>query len=92
MRRKGAGGHEGRSEDQREPALGGAEDAAVGELRCGEREWSLTGRTLRLVLWLAAHEHEINTVAAERGQLWITWKGGGPNSIDGEVKTRLSGE
>lgn len=69
-----------------------AESLAEGELRCGEQRWTISGRTLRLMLWLAARQQRINEVASERGQLWITWKGNGPHSIDGEVKTRLSGE
>ena len=68
------------------------EEASIGVLRYAGRSWILTGRALRLVLWLAGCQQCINTVAPERGQLWLTWKGGGPNSIDGEVKTRLSGE
>lgn len=67
------------------------EEAETGELSSGGQRWTLTGRALRLILWLAGRQQCINAVASERGQLWITWKGGGPNSIDGEVKTRLSG-
>jgi hypothetical protein len=63
-----------------------------GELRYGELRWPIAGRTLRLMLWLATRQQRINEVASDRGQLWITWKGSGPQSIDGEVKTRLSGE
>jgi hypothetical protein len=69
-----------------------AEQPDVGELRCGTLRWRIYGRTLRLMLWLAARQQQINTVAAQSGQLWITWKGDGPRSIDGEVKTRLLGE
>ncbi len=68
------------------------EAVEIGELSSGGRSWTLSGRALRLILWLAGRQQCINAVASERGQLWITWKGGGPNSIDGEVKTRLSGE
>lgn len=77
------------------PALtdaGPPDDPVNGELRCGEQRWTVTGRTLRLILWLATRQQRINTVASTSGQLWITWKGSGPQSIDGEVKLRLSGE
>lgn len=70
----------------------GAGGSVEGELRCGGLRWPIGGRTLRLMLWLARRQQRINEVASERGQLWITWKGNGPHSIDGEVKTRLSGE
>jgi hypothetical protein len=65
---------------------------AEGELTCGGHRWALSGRVLRLMLWLAARQQPINAVAAESGQLWITWKGSGPRSITGEVKTQLTGE
>jgi len=70
----------------------GATTAMEGELRYGGLRWPIAGRTLRLMLWLATRQQRINEVASECGQLWITWKGSGPQSIDGEVKTRLSGE
>jgi hypothetical protein len=73
-------------------AMAGAATLAEGELRCGGLRWPIAGRTLRLMLWLATRQQRINAVASESGQLWITWKGSGPHSIDGEVKTRLSGE
>lgn len=77
-----------------EPCQGGdaAADAAEGTLCYGGARWPISGRALRLMLWLAAQQQRINTVASERGQLWITWKGNGPHSIDGEVKARLARE
>ncbi len=69
------------------------DDAHIaGELCYGGERRRISGRTLRLMLWLAAQQQRINEVASDRGQLWITWKGDGPQSIDGEVKTRLSAE
>ncbi len=76
----------------RESSEAAGASTAEGELRCGGVHWPIGGRTLRLMLWLAVRQQRINEVASERGQLWITWKGSGPHSIDGEVKTRLSGE
>jgi len=75
-----------------DPGEHGPPGAAEGELWCGGVRWPLRGRALRLILWLATRQGRINEVASESGQLWITWKGNGPRSIDGEVKTRLSGE
>lgn len=63
--------------------------ATTGELRCGGVRLALSGRTLRLVLWLAAHQTRVNETAGESGQLWLTWKGEGLQSVDGEIKTRL---
>jgi hypothetical protein len=60
-----------------------------GELRCGGTRTPLRGRALRLILWLAAHQTRINETAPERGQLWLTWKGAGPHSIDGDIRTPL---
>jgi hypothetical protein len=54
----------------------------------GQRFW-LRGRALRLILWVATHQQQINEVAGERGQLWLTWKGSGPNSIEGNLKVPL---
>lgn len=62
---------------------------AVGHLSVGGVSIAVGGRALRLMIWLADHQQCINSVAANRGQLWLTWKGDGPQSIDGEVKTRL---
>lgn len=60
-----------------------------GELRCGGMRVPLRGRTLRLVLWMAAHQTRINETAPERGQIWLTWKGNGPSAIDGDIRTPL---
>lgn len=59
-------------------------DAAI--LRYRNQRIVLSGRILSQILWLAAHGSTINGVAAESGQLWLTWKGG---SIAGEIRTRL---
>lgn len=64
-------------------------DIGDGELRCAGLRLPLTGRTLRLVVWLAAQQARINATAAERGQLWLTWKGAGPGSISGRIETPL---
>lgn len=61
----------------------------TGELRYEGARLTLRGRALRLMLWLAAHQSRINETAPESGQIWLTWKGDGPRSIDGDIKTRL---
>ena len=60
-----------------------------GELRYGSLRMHLRGRALRLILWLAGHQTRINETAPESGQIWLTWKGEGPQSIDGDIRTRL---
>jgi len=60
-----------------------------GELRCGGARVRVVGRTLRLIAWLAAHQESLNQRAEESGQLWLTWKGDGPHSISGDIRTRL---
>ncbi|HUY77464.1 MAG TPA: hypothetical protein VMV29_11880 [Ktedonobacterales bacterium] len=60
-----------------------------GELRCGQARLRVAGRALRLIAWLATHQERINQCAAESGQLWLTWKGEGPQSISGDIRTRL---
>jgi hypothetical protein len=60
-----------------------------GELRYGSHHVRLRGRALRLILWLAGHQRRINETAPESGQIWLTWKGEGPRSIDGDIRTRL---
>ena len=62
---------------------------AEGELRCGQARLRVGGRALRLIAWLATHQERINQCAAESGQLWLTWKGDGPQSISGDIRTRL---
>ena len=71
--------------------MGDSEQGAEheGELRCGSLRVPLRGRTLRLILWLAGHQARINETAPESGQIWLTWKGEGPRSIDGDIRTRL---
>lgn len=64
-------------------------DRLAGELRCDGHRVPLRGRTLRLILWLAGHQTRINEIAPESGQLWLTWKGNGPRSIDGDIRTRM---
>ncbi len=63
--------------------------AYEGELRCGEQRVRLWGRALRLIIWLAGHQTRINETAPDSGQIWLTWKGDGPRSIDGDIRTRL---
>ncbi len=60
-----------------------------GELRCGGMRFALRGRTLRLIIWMAAHQERINETAPDSGQLWLTWKGNGPHAIDGDIRTPL---
>ncbi len=50
---------------------------------------ALYGRTLRLVLWLAEHQSRLNSLASGAGQLWLTWKGDSPSSIQGDFRTPL---
>jgi hypothetical protein len=79
-------------EERSTDRYGAEDDATEGMLCYGGARWPLSGRALRLMLWLAARQQGINAIASERGQLWITWKGNGPHSIDGEVKARLASE
>jgi hypothetical protein len=67
----------------------GAGKVIEGELRCGGHRVRLRGRALRLIIWLAGHQTRINETAPESGQIWLTWKGDGPHSIDGDIRTRL---
>jgi hypothetical protein len=60
-----------------------------GELRYGGVRVRLRGRALSLILWLAGHQTRINETAPESGQIWLTWKGEGPKSIEGDIRTRL---
>jgi|GEM_PF-1074486 len=68
------------------PRRGRVEEA---DLRCEGMRVTLRGRALRLILWLAAHQSRINESAPESGQIWLTWKGEGPNSITGDIRTKL---
>jgi hypothetical protein len=61
----------------------------VGELCYRGRRIVLRGRALRLIVWLAARQNRLNETAPESGQLWLTWKGEGLRSIDGDIRTRL---
>jgi len=61
----------------------------AGELRYGGARAPITGRALQLIAWLATHQERINQSADESGQLWLTWKGDGPHSISGDIRTRL---
>ena len=63
--------------------------ATQGELRYGQARLPVAGRALHLIAWLAAHQERINQCGAESGQLWLTWKGDGPHSISGDIRTRL---
>lgn len=69
----------------------GAEAPLAGQaiLVVGDRRMPLDGRALRLILWVAARQTRINGMASEAGQLWMTWKGSGPRSIDGNIKAPL---
>jgi hypothetical protein len=69
----------------------GAEAPPAGQaiLVIGDRRMPLDGRALRLILWVAARQTRINGMASEAGQLWMTWKGSGPRSIDGNIKAPL---
>ena len=80
----------GESEQERSGNSGGNSGSSVeGELRCGGQRIRLWGRALRLIIWLAGHQTRINETAPESGQIWLTWKGDGPRSIDGDIRTRL---
>lgn len=71
-------------------ASGGVEAATLGaELVCGEARFTLTGRVLLLVLWLARRQERINGLASDAGQVWMSWKGVGGQSITGDLKTPL---
>jgi hypothetical protein len=77
---------EGR-EDAPDRAQAGHMDEA--ELRCAGMRMTLRGRALSLILWLASHQTRINESAPECGQIWLTWKGNGPKSITGDIRTKL---
>ncbi len=62
---------------------------AEGELRCGGARVRVVGRALRLIAWLASRQERINQCAEESGQLWLTWKGDGAQSVTGDIRTRL---
>jgi hypothetical protein len=49
----------------------------------------LRGRALRLIAWVASRQERINETAPLAGQLWLTWKGDGPRSIDGDIRAPL---
>lgn len=63
--------------------------APEAELRIGMQTLPVSGRTLRLILWLVRHQARINETAPDTGQIWLTWKGDGRNSIAGDIRTRL---
>ena len=69
------------------PTTPSSDDA--GELRYCGRRLTLRGRVLRLILWLAARQRNINEIAPDAGQMWITGKGNGLHSMNGDIKTRL---
>ena len=47
------------------------------------------GRALELMLWIARHQGNLNAVASQCGQLWMTWKGHSGDSISGNIQTPL---
>jgi hypothetical protein len=49
----------------------------------------LWGRALKLILWVASRQQRINETAPVAGQMWMSWKGDGPRSIDGDIKAPL---
>jgi hypothetical protein len=65
------------------------EQLGSAELRYRDMRLLLSGRTLRLVLWIAARQSRLNGTAPECGQLWLTWKGEGERSITGDIRTTL---
>jgi hypothetical protein len=56
------------------------------------KQLRVRGRALRLIMWVAWHQQRINDFAPESGQLWLSWKGNGPGSIDGNLKVPLEPE
>ena len=60
-----------------------------GELRYGKSSVRVRGRALRLVLWLVEHQKRINETAPVTGQIWLTWKGLGADSMSGDLRTTL---
>lgn len=50
---------------------------------------AVCGRALKLILWVANRQRRINDTAPSAGQMWVTWKGDGPLSIDGDIKAPL---
>jgi hypothetical protein len=63
--------------------------AEIGELVYRGRRIALGGRALKLILWVAIRQERINETAPAAGQLWMTWKGDGPRSIDGDIRAPL---
>lgn len=59
------------------------------ELRYHGTRVLLSGRSLRLILWIAARQRRLNATAPESGQIWLTWKGEGERSITGDIRTTL---
>ena len=66
-----------------------APPAGEAVLLYGGRRLELRGRALKLILWVASRQRRINETAPLAGQLWMTWKGDGPRSIDGDIKAPL---
>lgn len=60
-----------------------------GTLAYHNRRVTLHGRALKLILWVASRQQRINNTAPSAGQLWLTWKGDGPNSMQGDLRTPL---
>ncbi len=89
---------DGDDQERAEPESGGPAPATGWDGRGGEeearlflhgRKTRLRGRTLQLVLWLAAHQRRINAVPGESGELWLTWKGHADATIAGRIQVRL---
>lgn len=82
-------GEVGRAGMTDKDAGAGAAGAEAGVLVYRGRRIALGGRALKLILWVADRQERINETAPVAGQMWMTWKGDGPRSIDGDIKAPL---
>lgn len=67
----------------------GADTPDEGTLVYHNRRMAVRGRALTLILWVVSRQKRINDTAPTAGQVWLSWKGDGPQSIAGDLKTPL---
>ena len=76
-------------EDVPTDASESALDVRSAGLSVDGRQIVLHGRTLHIVLWIASHQTDINTLRSINGQLWLSWKGMNKPSIIGKVLVQI---
>lgn len=64
-------------------------DIRTADLSVDGRQIVLHGRTLHIVLWVANHQTDINTLRSINGQLWLSWKGMTKPSIIGKALVQI---